>query len=218
MKNSDASSGSLSTSTTLLGRIINPDDNDSWQQFLRKYRRVLFALAMKKGLTDDEAGDAVQETLIAVANNISKFTQGSPRSFRPWLFKIANSKTVDQLRKRLPVQKRAERTAAGSERTDIIERIPNPTSLGFEARWERQERQHIQEAALKKLRATVKAQHYQIYDAYAVKGWEINKVVAAFGVTPDNVHKVHERLKRKLQQEIIRLGGSADSRGATLTK
>jgi RNA polymerase sigma-70 factor (ECF subfamily) len=188
----------------LLGRLKYLGDNSSWEDFLARYRNLVYGLAKNKGLTDEEAADAVQETLIAVSRHIGRFQYDPTRSFRAWLLKIARSKIADQFRKRLPLQ--AAR-AAGSDtsRTTVLERVPAPTAYGFEAKWESENREHIQRIALEKLRATANSKHYQIFDAHVVKGWPVEKVSVALGVSADQVYKVKERFTKELKREVARL-------------
>jgi DNA-directed RNA polymerase specialized sigma24 family protein len=48
----------------------NSEDQASWQDFFDTYGRLIYGVAIKSGLTEAEAQDAVQETVIAVARNI----------------------------------------------------------------------------------------------------------------------------------------------------
>ena len=197
------------TSTTLVGRIKFLDDNTSWQDFDAKYRKIILGLAKKLGLTDAEAADAAQETFLAVAKHIGKFEYDSSRSFTAWLLKIARSKITDQFRKRLPVHAGAARQDGDTVRTATVERIPNPTSRGFEAKWDSENREQVQITALEKLRSISKPKHFQIYHALAVKGWPVAKVVATFGVNANQVYKIKERLTEKLRDEAVRLEKNA---------
>src|ERR1043166_5890139 len=190
---------SPSTSTTLLGRLKYLGDNSSWEDFLARYRNLVYGLAKNKGLTDEEAADAGQETLIAGSRHIGRVQYDPTRSFRARLLKIA-----DQFRKRLPLQA-ARGAGSDTARTTVLERVPAPTAYGFEAKWESENREHIQRIALEKLRATANSKHYQIFDAHVVKGWPVEKVSVALGVSADQVYKVKERFTKELKREVARL-------------
>ncbi|HVT30715.1 MAG TPA: hypothetical protein VHE81_22090, partial [Lacipirellulaceae bacterium] len=76
----------MNTSWTLLKRLKNPDDNDSWQAFCELYAPVVIDVAKKSGLRDDEAQVAFQETLASISRNINKFEADPGRgSFHAWL-------------------------------------------------------------------------------------------------------------------------------------
>ena len=61
---------------------------------------------------------------------------------------------------------------------------------------------------LQRIRNSVKPKHYQIFDAYVVKGWSVEKVSATLNVTPDLVYQVKSRLTAAIQKETSRLEAS----------
>ena len=54
----------FSTRYSLLSRLQNWDDQESWKDFFDTYWRLIYAVAIKSGLTDAEAQDVVQETVV----------------------------------------------------------------------------------------------------------------------------------------------------------
>jgi len=61
------------TRATLLERLRNLQDHASWQQFFDTYWKLIYCAAIKSGLSDQEAEDVVQETVIGVARNMETF-------------------------------------------------------------------------------------------------------------------------------------------------
>jgi len=57
----------IPTRRTLLSRLKNWNDQESWKEFFETYARLIYSVAAKAGLTDAEAQDVVQETVIIVA-------------------------------------------------------------------------------------------------------------------------------------------------------
>src|SRR5512138_772375 len=91
------------TRYSLLSRLENWDDQQSWKDFFDTYWRLIYGLARSAGLTDSEAQDVVQETVICVAKDIHKFKREKELgSFKGWLRNIIRWRISDQLRKRLP--------------------------------------------------------------------------------------------------------------------
>ena len=72
-------SGSLATRASLLGRLKNWDDAESWEEFTQTYSRLIYNVARQAGLTEDEARDVVQETLLGVAKKINEFESSPER-------------------------------------------------------------------------------------------------------------------------------------------
>src|SRR5215216_3070583 len=91
----------LSTRYSLLSRLQDWDDQDSWKDFFDTYWRLIYAVALKSGLTETEAQDVVQETVISVAKDIHKFKRDRKLgSFKGWLRNITLWRIADRLRKR----------------------------------------------------------------------------------------------------------------------
>src|SRR5262245_3171643 len=76
----------LPTRWSLLSRLKNWDDQESWQEFFDTYWRLIYSVAVKAGLSDVEAQDVVQETVITVAKKLEQFkTDPAHGSFKGWL-------------------------------------------------------------------------------------------------------------------------------------
>ena len=64
---------------------------------------MIHSIALKSGLTEAEAQDVVQETVICVAKDINKFKRDRQfGSFKGWLRNLTRWRIADQLRKRQP--------------------------------------------------------------------------------------------------------------------
>ena len=66
------SSGLVATRRSLVNRLANWDDQRRWQEFFDTYWKLIYSAARKSGLTDAEAQEVVQETVITVAKKIDK--------------------------------------------------------------------------------------------------------------------------------------------------
>src|SRR6266496_5409417 len=60
----------IATRWSLLSRLKDWGDRDSWQEFFDTYWRLIYDVASKSGLRDAEAQDVVQEVLLAVARKM----------------------------------------------------------------------------------------------------------------------------------------------------
>ena len=64
--------GLLATRRSLVDRLANWDDQRRWQDFFDTYWKLIYSAARKSGLSDAEAQEVVQETVITVAKKIDK--------------------------------------------------------------------------------------------------------------------------------------------------
>src|ERR1051325_6147731 len=167
---------SIATRASLLGRIKSWDDAESWEDFTQTYWRLIYGVARQAGLSDDEARDVVQETLLGVAKNIHDF-QSSPErgSFKNWLLNFTRWRIADYFRNRLPV--RAPSNV--SDQTATIERVPDPTEL--DAYWETEWKKNVFETAVERICRRVNPKHAQIFDLYAIRDWPAMKVASDHG-------------------------------------
>ena len=91
----------IPTRYSLLSRLQNWGDDESWKDFFDTYWRLFHSLALKAGLTETEAQEVVQEAVISVARNIVKFRrERNLGSFKGWLRNLTRWRIADQLRKR----------------------------------------------------------------------------------------------------------------------
>ena len=84
-----------STSVSLLKRVQRSDDQHAWQRFVDLYAPMIFHWGQKKGLSQSDAADLVQEVLLVLVNKIGYFKHDATRSFRGWLKTIAINKATD---------------------------------------------------------------------------------------------------------------------------
>ncbi|MBM3887637.1 MAG: sigma-70 family RNA polymerase sigma factor [Verrucomicrobia bacterium] len=197
---------SIPTRTSLLARLKDRDDQVGWKDFFDTYWKLIYGVAIKSGLSDAEAQDVVQETLITVARKIEQFKRDPALgSFKGWLCTVTRSKIVDLVRKRPPVQAPRPRPLGESERTPTIERVPDPASLDLDAVWEEDWRKNLMDAALEKIRPKVNPLHYQIFDLYVVKDWAARDVARTLKVNIGLVYLAKHRIAAMLKKEIENL-------------
>src|SRR2546428_5319163 len=91
---------SIRTRYSLLNRLKDLGDHASWQDFFDTYWRLIYNVAVKAGLTDAEAQDVVQETVIAVARKIAEF-KADPAygSFSAWRMRLTRWRIADVFRR-----------------------------------------------------------------------------------------------------------------------
>ena len=196
----------IPTRYTLLSRLEDWDDQDSWKVFFDTYWRLIYSVAIKSGLTETEAQDVVQETIISVAKDIHKFKRDRALgSFKGWLRNVTRWRIADQLRKRTRVRSEDDsKTGDEAPRLDMAE-IPDPAGDDAEAVWEEEWQANLLGAALEKIKHSVKEEHYQIFDLYVIKQWPAGKVAKALRTNIGLVYLVKYRISALLKTEVRRL-------------
>lgn len=192
----------LPTRYSLLSRLQNWDDHEGWKEFFDTYWRLIYSVAIKSGLTESEAQDVVQETVICVTKDIHKFKRDRALgSFKGWLRNIIRWRIADQLKKREagPAHDVVERTQ------ETLEAIPDPAQSPAEAAWDEEWRQNLFDAAVDRVKHRVKEEHYQMFDLYVIKQWPVVKIAKTFGVSVGRVYLVKHRVGAVLKREMAAL-------------
>src|ERR1043166_10106159 len=159
----NASEGLIPTRWSLIKRLRNWDDQESWREFFDTYWRLIYGTAIKAGLCDMEAQDVVQETVISVCRNVHHLeTTPEAGSFKNWLLRMTRWRIVDQIRKRNPAVPPVCR-AEDSADTPTTECIPDPAGIPLEKVWEEEWRGNLTSAALGRVERQASARHYQIF-------------------------------------------------------
>jgi len=188
----------LVTRRSLVERLTDLGDQRKWQEFFETYWRLIYGVARKGGLTDAEAQDVVQETVITVAKNITKYEREAG-SFKGWLLHITRWRIADQFRKRAPAAK-ARTTRDDSRRaTATIDRVPDGFDL--DAAWEEDWQRNVLAAALERVKRKIDAKHYQIFDCLIMKQWSVAKVAAELRVSTAQVYLVRHRVSGLVKRE-----------------
>jgi RNA polymerase sigma-70 factor (ECF subfamily) len=198
----------LPTRQTLLSRLRDWDDKESWREFFNTYWRFIYSMCLKAGLTETEAQDVVQQAVLIVAKQMPGFQYDAGRgSFKAWLVNITRSRIVDHLRRRPPWA--AEQRPCGSNdstsRTPTLERVADPKPFRAEESWDEAWQQNLLAVAMEKVKGQVRPKHYQIFDLAVNRGWPVRDVVRALEISAPQVYLVKHRLTKLLKQEIRRL-------------
>jgi RNA polymerase sigma-70 factor (ECF subfamily) len=168
-------------------------------------KQQLEAAAVQAGLTESEAQDAVQETIISVAKDIQKFKRDRDLgSFKGWLRNITRWRIADQLRKRFPMAA-AEDGSARPAGVPRLEELVDPAVPVLDALWEQQWQENLIEVAIERVKHRVKEEHFQMFDLYAVKKWPVGKVARTLGVSAGQVYLAKHRISGLIKKEIQQL-------------
>ena len=197
--------GLLATRRSLVDRLANWDDQRRWQEFFDTYWKLIYSAAQKSGLTDSEAQEVVQETVITVAKKIDKLRYDPARgSFKGWLLQITRWRIADQFRKRDRAQTECERSD-DDRQTVTIERIPDLDVIDLDALWEQEWQENLLDAAIARVKKKVDPKHFQIFDCYVRKEWPAQKVAAQLRVSVGQVYLARHRVSALIKKEVKNL-------------
>lgn len=198
---------SVPTRQSLLRRLKEQNDDESWHEFFKIYRPLIRGVAVQSGLTESEAQDVVQETMLTITRKLSGFEIGTERgSFKAWLLRITRRRIVDQFRKR-PMRS----DACGGSRSDdssstaTEQRIPDPVSLNLEAVWDEQWKEHLLEQAMQRVKQQASPKEFLLFHQQAVKALPPRLVAEQYAVSLTRVYVARYRIQQMIKKEVRRL-------------
>jgi RNA polymerase sigma factor (sigma-70 family) len=193
---------SLRTRRTLLSRLRNLDDQESWRTFFDRYWELLYNVARQSGLADPEAQDVVQETVIAVVKAMPEFRYDPARgSFKQWLLRIVRRRIVDQLRRAYRQPPKAELSPEALDEAEAhASAISDPAAEQINAAWELEWERCVLAEAMVRVKRTANAKHFQIFDYCVLKEWPVTKVAATLGVSAAQVYLAKHRISQLIKQ------------------
>ncbi len=195
----------LPTRKTLLSRLRNWDDQESWNDFFATYWKLIYSTARKAGLSDAEAQDVVQETVVSVCKNMPEFKY-DPKvgSFKSWLLQLTRWRIQDQVRKRFPGKVHAS-DQDRMPRPAMLESIPDPAGLNLAALWDEEWKKTLLEAAVERVKHRVDPKQFQLFDLYVLQKWPVQKIGSLLRVNRGRVYLAKHRISSLIKTEMRHL-------------
>lgn len=195
----------LPTRRSLIERLRDLDDQPSWREFFETYWKLIYGAAIRAGLSDHEAEDVVQETVIGVARKMESFRYDpSVCSFKGWLMHVTRCRIADQFRRRRPqnVPLAAPRADTTAETTLNLH---DPAANVLEGIWNEEWQKNLVDVAMDRVRRRVNPEHYQIFHLHAVKGLGVRDVAKLTGASLPKVYVTYHRIAKLVKAEVRRL-------------
>jgi RNA polymerase sigma-70 factor (ECF subfamily) len=196
----------LKTRKSLVTRLKNRDDDEGWQVFFDTYWRLIYKTAIHAGMTDSEAQDVVQETVLSVMKALPDFNYDREKgSFKGWLLKHTYFRIKDQRRlrhggARLPAHDPA--TATEDKEWDVAF---EKTDQGLQAAWDSEWHENLEEAVQDRVRKKADPRQYQVFDLHVLQEMPEAKVAELLGVKKSYVRLVKHRIGQMMERERVRL-------------
>jgi len=209
----------IPTRHSLLTRLKDWRDQTSWQDFFDTYWQLIYNVAVKAGLTDAEAQEVVQETVIAVARKIPEFKTDPARgSFSAWLMRLTRWRITDQFRKRgkvgvhaCPPDQEVQGTLKRGPRqddtamTDTMDRIPDPAGMALESVWQEEWEKHLMTIALEQVKRQVSPRQYQMFDLHVLQRLSVQQTARTVEASIASVYMAKHRIGRLVRKELTKL-------------
>lgn len=191
------------TRRTLIDRLRDKDDHQSWNQFFATYSKLIYGFALRTGLTKEEAQEVVQETVISFSKNAEEYQYDPEKgSFKSWLLKLTRWRIQDQFRRRSrdPILDSAEPYEdAGKADSTYMRDIQE---ADFRTLWEEEWRENVLAVAIDRVKKVADPRHYQAFELYVLRNMSASVVQERLRIGRGLLYVYKHRISKMIQREI----------------
>jgi RNA polymerase sigma-70 factor (ECF subfamily) len=196
----------IPTRRSLLSRLKDWNDQESWKSFFDTYWMLIYRSALRSGLSEAEAEDVVQETVISVSKTLATFQHnGQKGAFKAWLLRVTGWRIVDQMRRRRSEYPPVILEPKATQGTSEIDLVPDPVGHQLEASWDEEWERNLMDVAIERVKRLVEAKQYQIWDLHVIKEWPAGKVAETLHIPIGQVYMAKHRITPLIKKEIALL-------------
>lgn len=182
------------TRRSLLVRLRNSRDDQSWAEFTAVYEPVIYRMTKRRGLQDADAREVVQEVLMSVASAIDRFDLDAAGSFRGWIARITRNATVDQFRK-LASQEQATGTSDVMRQLDAL-----PEQQQCADEFDRDRREQLFRWAASEVRRKTGEVNWMAFWKTSVDAKPITDVAVELGISEGAVYVARCRILKRIRE------------------
>ncbi len=185
------------TRATLIQRVQNQQDDSSWEEFVRVYRRYIYAIIRSMNVSEHDTEDILQQVLINLWNSMPKMEYDKINRFRSWLSTVTKNAVTDFIRKRTREINRHEKATQDETITYLKAiRLPEIDDIA-EREWEI----HLTNLALENIEPLFSGKAVEAF-RLTLEGKDVEAISAELGLKENSVYRLKNRVKDRLIQEI----------------
>ena len=184
---------STATTTAILSRLADANDESIWNQFDGRYRPILLGVLQRLGLQPEDARDLTQEALLQFfKEHQSGRYQRERGTIRSWLTTIARNRATDLHRRR--------QNMAGARGHSLLGELPGADA--FDEAFEAESREHVLCRALDLLRerSEFRPETVRAFERYALEGQRPEDVAKELGLTVRAVYMAKHHCVTRLME------------------
>lgn len=180
----------LYTRETLLIKLRNQHDDDSWEEFVSYYSNYVFAVLKGMGVEFDDLDDIKQSILLKIWKKIPDFDYNPEKgSFRAWLCTVIRNTVYNYFRDRVSTYELKDEDSINAEVDKIAQR-----------EW----MTHIASLAWENIKGDFSDSVRETYIQIS-QGRKSEEIAADLGISPGSVYVYKERVQKALRKEVRRL-------------
>jgi RNA polymerase sigma-70 factor (ECF subfamily) len=184
------------TQPSLLLRIRDAADVESWQNFVSVYAPLIYRSCRRRGLQDADAADVGQEVLSQVARSIREFEyQPGLGRFRDWLGAVVRNKVFRFL----------ENEARGVRGAVVDTPVDEMGGSEADGEWVAEFHAHLLSTALDRIRERFEPTTWNAFEGVWRNNRPSNEVAQELELPIEAVYLAKSRVLKRLREELILL-------------
>jgi RNA polymerase sigma-70 factor (ECF subfamily) len=180
------------TPASLLERLRQPAQKDTWERFVQLYTPLLCTWARRLGLHGEDVADLVQEVFTVLVQKLPVFRYDPQQRFRGWLWTILCNKCREK-------QRRPPLTANAPAGEPLPEPVSPDNTIELD---EAEYRQYLTRRALELMQAEFEPATWKAFWEYVVHERPAAEVAQELGMTENAVYLTKGRVLRRLRDEL----------------
>ncbi len=190
------------TRRSLLSRVRDFDDHEGWREFFDAYWRLIHNFALRSGLSDADAQDVAQETLVSVAKKMPGFEYDPGLgSFKGWLLIQVRRRIIDHFRRGANRRKNTISLDVPGPNGQT-ESMPIPVEAELEAVWQEEWQKNCLQGAIRRVQAKVSARQFLIFDMAILRATPTPLIAKKLDISLAQVYLARHRVGRLLKIEM----------------
>lgn len=187
------------TRETLLIRVKNQHDENSWEDFVFYYKKFIYIICRRMGLNHHDAEEVVQKVLLKLWDKLPEFEYNKGDRFRGWLCMVTGNTVKDFFRSHKRAEDRKIKAAEYEHWNPEIVTQPAVNKM-VSKEWEN----YISNMALENIRPKFSDNVIDVF-LKSNQGKPVKELSEEIGVPVNTIYVYAKRVKNKLHEEIRRL-------------
>jgi RNA polymerase sigma-70 factor (ECF subfamily) len=184
----------MSSTETRVSVIVGvcQQDPKRWSEFNSIYRPMLLAYLCKRGLSESDASDVVQDIFVKLLAKIHTYDREKFK-FRSWLFSVAHNTLIDHARRRA-----THRKAVDGWADQMLSATPSD-SVRMTEEWTKIHREKILEHALKTVRSRTSSKVWACFEQRLLRNRPAADIAAELKIQPNAVYVNASRVLKQVR-------------------
>ena len=182
------------TRQTLIARLRDQYDEESWEIFTRIYQRYIYVVIRRMNLSHSEAEDLVQEILLKVWKKLPEFNYNPDKAhFRTWLSTVIKNRVISYFRSNQSHNNKLNKAALELNQTYS----DNEIDAIIRREWE----SYITNMAMERIKKSFPGQALQVFEM-SLNGKSVSEIAERLKLKENSVYKSKNRVKARLIEEV----------------